>query len=561
MKKKAIFKTLAMALATTTVCSFAACGGGGSDIVKDANTLNVRIRSAGWGTTYIEALKKQFEETFAEEGYKINLLAPKADLVSTNVYRDIYSKSGVDVYFTEDVTAEDGVTGDFGQVFADLTDIYSKPAIKFDGTEETETIGEKLTSEHPNHVYDGKYYSMPYVYGCGGLVVNTRVLSEYGLELPRTTNELFACAEKIMEQAASTDVFPFTYSNSGNHYYKGLLTCWMAQYGGIEEYEQFWSFQKKNGDGTYTDMTTDCYEVFNTDSLKEAFTSFFRFYDVNMCALGSGQQDVNGAQAQIMKGTAVFYSVGSYFFNEEFTRFNQYVNDVTFINKPVISSLGIKLFGSGTSYNFSDAKCDEVLSTIIKYADQHKLAAEIEPLAEVDCGVSLELEDVETVCERRGYMGDGSGASVVVAENSPKKELAATFLRFCASREAGELMAKEMNSSSPWAVDAQKDSQYQYLKGVYNILSNPYAKQMFSKSTGYRKSMGVNNMFEGSTREIVSVDVYEKGITKYDSKYYTILAGKTNQVYADAAADMVNKIYTTSKKNVENGTWKVIVKD
>ena len=557
MKKRWILKAVALLLAAATVFSASACGGKGENISSDENTLNVKIRSAGYGTTYIQKLKERFEKTFAEEGYKINILAPDADLVSTNLYRDIYSDSGIDLYYTSDVTAQDGVAGEFGGLFEDISDVFSKPAVKFDGTEESETIVSKLDEGlYNSFMYEGKYYMMPFAYGTNGFAVNKKVLDDYGIDIPRTTNEMFAAADVIMKDASDTAVYPFTYSLSGNFYYTGAVAQWMAQYGGMKEFKEFTSFSVDNGDGTFTDMTEDCYEVFATDSVYEMFKVLFKMYDPNMAALGSGQQDINGAQAQIMKGTAVFYSVGDYFLNEERKRFEKYVDDVTFMNVPVISALGVKLFGKDSAYGFDDDKCDKILSAVIEHTDAGKSAEEIKALVDGEYSASLDILDVQTVMERRGYFRASTNAAIVISAKSTKKELAKTFLRFAASREAGELFAEEAFTASPWAKDVFTDSDNEYLRSVAAILAHPTAQPYLTESTGYKKKMGLSGLFPAGTREIMTVDIYEKTITKYDDNLNIIA---TDEVYARAAKEFADNIYAKSKEAVEKGQWKPLV--
>jgi len=556
MKKRFTLKITAAVLAIITSFTAFACGGPNENVSTDENTLNVKIRSAGYGTTYITAIKEQFEKTFEKEGYKLNVLTPSADLVSTNLYRDIYSGSGIDIYYTSDITAKEGVAGEFGELFEDVSDVYKKPAIKFDGTEESETIENKLDLKlYDNYVYDGSYYLMPFAYGTSGFAVNKKVYSNYATELPRTTGEMFAVAEKIMKDALDTAVYPFTYSLSGNFYYTGAIMQWMAQYGGMKEFEQFLSFRKDNGDGTYADMADDCYEVFGTESVEKMFTELFRMYDYNMAALGSGQQDINGAQAQIMKGTAVFYSVGDFFLNEERKRFSKYVEDITFMKAPVISSLGIKLFGEGTGYGFDEEKCDKVLSLIVKCADEGKTAAEAKEIVDRQFSANVKLEDVSVVIERRGYtIAQTAGASIAVSAKSSKKELAKTFLRFAASREAGELFAKEAYTASPWAKDVFNESDNEYLRNVSRILSNPNVTFYDNTARGYKKALGLSSLFPAGTREILVTDIYEKKVTKFDNDNLTVIA--TNAVYEQAAKAFALNIYNKAKEAVEKKQWK-----
>ena len=96
MKKK-LLSLLMAALMVFSVAPMAACGSSVDDISTDPKTINVKIYKAGYGTKYIEELKKQFEITFADQGYKIKIAAHDPFLMGSAVYRSIYSNSGIDV--------------------------------------------------------------------------------------------------------------------------------------------------------------------------------------------------------------------------------------------------------------------------------------------------------------------------------------------------------------------------------------------------------------------------------------------------------------------------------
>lgn len=523
-------------------------GGPGGNIIDEENTLNVKIRKAGYGISYITALGEQFEKTFKEQGYKINILPPREDLSADNVYRDIYSDSGIDVYFASDIDAQKAVAGDYGVTLADVTEsVYAKKAIKFDGTEEEKTILEKVAGYNINEaIYNGKYYAVPYATSIGGIAVNTKALGEYGLSLPRTTDELIYCGDEIMKKASSTDVYPYTFALAGNNYVVGSFTTWLAQYGGMEEYNEFMSFADKNGN------TLDkYYEVFEHDGVEKALEVVYHFYDDKTAAIGSASQDFSTAQGQIMKGTAVFMCNGDWMFNEEYERFTSLLNNVTFIKPPLISALGEKLFGTGSAYGFDRAKCDNVLSAIVKYADQNKLAEEIKPLVDSELNVNIAIDDIETVCERRGYARLNFNPGLIINEKSEKKDLAATFIRFCCSEEAGKLFSKESRSSSPWTLDDPVNSDYQWIKSVNNILANPYTEQIVSNTSGKRKQLGISLL--PKLGEYFAGTIFEQGISKYND---SLKITGDDSVYAQAARAAVVAEYENAKKQVENGSWK-----
>ena len=552
MKNK-FLRLLSTILAVMMVfCAFGCNNSTNPGVVDDEKTINVKIRKAGYGVTYIDELAKAFEVAYAEEGYKVNVLAPREDLLSDNVYRDIHSNSGVDVYFISDCTAKDAVTGEMGQVFADITEsVYNQKAIKADGTEEEQTIAEKLSIYSLDGCYyEDKFYGMPLAESVGGLAVNVKVLNKYNLEAPRTTNEMFAAADIIMKDALSTDTFPFTFSLSGNNYTSTTLLPWLAQYGGMEEYDRFWSFQ--NADGS--DMVGDCYKVWQTESWEKVLEVVYHYFDSVMEAYNSASQNFSEAQNQIMRGTAVFMSNGDWMFNEEYVRNEKYLNDVTFVNAPLISALGVKLFGEGTAYNFAEEKCDLILSSIVKYCDQGKSISEIKSVVDSEQSVNITIEDITTVCERRGYVRSNPGLGIALSEKSTKKDIATLFLRFCASQDGGRIFAEESKSMSPYARTVNANPNYKWTNSVYNIINNPYAKNLNSTVRGYRLKMGVTTLTPGLAEPYSTA--LQGTVTKYNPDTLKIVA--TDEVYKNIAKTTAESMYNFAKQEVENNRWKVL---
>lgn len=550
MRKK-VGKLLATGLALMSgVSLFAGCGGNRENITADPTTLNVRIFKGGRGTTYMDALKEKFETLYEKEGYKINVLAPRSDLSSTNVYQDVYSNSGVDVYFAENIVARSMVTGEYGQSAADITEsVLKQKPIKFDGTEEEKTVSEKidLSTFEAKIEYNGKYYGIPYASSISGLIVNKKVLDGYNLQLPKTSNELFDTAHAIMKHAKKDFVYPFTYSTSNNMYINGITFAWMAQYD-KEEYNQFFSMLNEDG----TEMEKESYKVFGTDAVKATMTSLYEYYDYNMAAFGCNAQDYTSAQAQIMRGEAVFYAGGDYFFNEEYNRFPNNRNDIAYIKMPVISALGTKLFGSGTDYNFDDAKCEKVLRAIIDGADENKEAAQIRADLAATYG-EIDEKDVLEVCTARGVAKDSSSGSVaLISEKSTKKDLAALFLRFCASTDAGTVFAQETNSNSPFALGAHTDSEYGFVSEVSNAYANRYFNRVTTDLKGYRERLDLTIYFPQMSSNYLNSIVADK------VPYSTIKRlpwKKIKRSMQTAAEKRVQALVKDAKDNLDAERW------
>ena len=548
--RKFLSTLLALMLALTACITMVGCGGG-EKIDNSTDVLNVKIRKQGYGTTFITELAKEFEKTFAEQGYKINVLPAETDLVGSKVLQDIYSGSKVDLFFSDGFSSYDLVDGDYGQVAADLTDsVWNKKPIGFNGEEETKTVKEKLADyfDLSSMYHNEKVYGMPYAAPVGGLAVNTKVLETYELELPRTTDEMFACAEKLMSSALSDEIFPFTYSFSENLYVNRVAAPWIAQAGGYEEYEKFFTWNYSDG----THMGNNAYEVYGYEGVRDMLEVVFHFYDYNMMSYGSDSHDVGAAQGQIMKGEALFYAVGDWMFQEEFVKYPSYRNDVVLIPAPMISSLGEKLFGD----DYPD-KHDEILSEICKYALEGKMAEEIEALVENALSVKLDSNDVLTVCERRGMVSGDCKPGVIVNNNSNKKDLAALFLRFIASTDAGKVFSREAMTQSPYSLGSKIESEYQWFEGVNQMYSNPYFKQLRGEVAGcYKTLCGISGYFP-SLDYVFIIDVSKKNITKYDEYDLSILPGKSDEIYREAADELCDWMVEDAKAKLGT-TWKPI---
>ena len=548
--------SMLLALTLTLAACFTMVGCGRGDKIDDSeNVLNVKIRKAGFGTTYITELGKEFEKTFASEGYKVNVLPAEADLLGGKVYTDVYSGSKVDLFFSDSYSAKElSADGKYGQIAADITEsVWNKKPISFDGSEEDKTVKDKLEEffDMDSVYYKDKVYGMPFAAPVGGIAVNTKVLDQYDLEVPRTTDEMFACAEVLMENALTDEIFPFTYSFSGNLYVNRIAGPWIAQAGGYEDYYKFFTWN--NVDGTNIE---DPSEVYGYKGVRDMLEVMFHYYDYNMMSYGSDSHDISAAQGQIMKGEALFYSVGDWMFQEEYVKFPNYRNDVLLIPAPMISSLGVELFGD----EYPD-KHDAILSEICKYALDGKLAEDIEPLVESALSVELDLQDVTTVCERRGYVPNSCSIGVVMNNNSTKKDLAATFLRFIASTDAGKVFAREAMTQSPYALKEKIDSEYQWFDGVNQMYTNPYFKQLKGDSVAnsMKLAYGLTGYFP-SLDYIFTIDISRKNVTKYDEYDLSILPGKSDAVYRVAADELCDFMVADAKAKLADKTWEPLNK-
>ena len=555
MRKTRKILAVSLALALTAGAAFSAVGCKATEkLVKDGKTVNVKMHSAGYGTSYIYALQEKFEEAYAEEGYKLNIFTPKAGFQGVQFVQDIETGTGADLYIGQGVTEE--MLKEYGDAVADITEIVAnqKP-IGFDGKE----VGDKTVKdilEANNYGYtdlkksDGSYYAIPWVSGIRGLAVNMSVLNDYELEIPKTTKELFHCFDVIMEKAAETLVFPITQIGTDNNYPVSASSGWMVQYEGLEWYKELYTFEK--ADGTKLEKSA-AIEKFNADGIKYMFENFYRVMDLNVATNGSSGQGVEKAQAKFMNGECAFMFNGDWMLQETYSQFTDEDRaNITFARVPIISELGVKLFGAGTSYNESEENCEKILRAIIDEVDENKEIADIKTAVAAK-GWNINVEDIERVAYARGYTyPDSVESGMYISAKSEVKDIAALFLRMCASPEGGQLLSAKTYASNPYVTDYE-ESRYPWVTAARDIVASRYFQGVRSDPSGYRATIDTNftHIFP-LTGTFVNLKVAAQGVSMYDSKSFA----KTGTVeqYKTAAHAMQKAIYDDVKDNY-NTKW------
>lgn len=560
--KKTIAGVIAIAASVVVgMMSFTGCGAK-EDVVRDEKTINIRACIGGYGDSWLRALAAKFNEVYADKGYKANVLASSTDLESKVAMKELYSKDDwVDLYFvnvnnTMAQFTESG--GEYGQLVADLTDtVWNNTAINFNGEEESKTlISEKMQVSLPDDVLkvNGRVYGFNTSNDIGGMIVNTDKLAKYGVtRIPKTTNELFDVFELIYEGDASkgikgsleSNIFPVTFLGGDNGYPVHFVTAWQAQYAGIEEYERFYGYTDESG----KERLEDGYKVYDDESLNKMLEAMFNMYDSSFVASGSNNNSIDTAHIKIMsdKGGAVFMSDGNWAYNEIITNYQSSINNLAFANVPVLSAVGVKLFGKDTTYGFDDDKCEQVLSFAIDKTDEGKTAAEIVADAKSEKGWDLNEREVTEVMKARGIYCSRSAlaAGAFVAEKSNVKDLCYLFLRMFASDDNATLYNKECNGFTAYMTDFSKAKDTQYNKQCQAIVKTAYATPVWMNSTDLRLKMGHNNLiFPNSDLSFVSKIIGKQATIYKDGK-------KTGDksLYAKNAEDMLVEVRAYARDN------------
>ena len=557
-----------------TACNFGGGGGGaggGGAVKDDAKTINIKCRKAGFGTDWLYELKGKFEEVYKAEGYKVNILTPDNSIKDDVLIKELalgYNATKVDLYISSGATPDKvGQNGDYGILVEELSDlVYNQTAIAYDGTEESETVAEKLSGDVLPYMTDsyGKVYAYNWAQSSGGLVINTRKLAKYGLEIPKTTNEMFACFEEIycgndkMGGSMETGTYPITYvpgTAGGSGYALCFTYALVAQYD-IDFFNQYWSYQKTDENGTAVNMSDEeVFALYSNPALAEMLEVSYRAFDMNLAAPGSTSQTVDQAQAKIMGDfdDAVFMFNGDWMLNEVKLNYPDELHDIDFCNYPVVSAVGTKLFGEGTSYNMNEAACDELLSYMIDLVDANKSIEEIIADVEANKGITIAEADAQEVARARGVSySRGVEHVAYVTKGTTKKDIVSLFLRMMSSDDFGKTFNNVANGTSPYFAQENTTSKYVFVKNASKIPTNKYFS-LISLSTGarsYRKLLNRNSTFVtdgGNLPSYISeksrVSIYtEDGKKKADADV---------SVYAEAAQTFLTNEYNEIKKNWE----------
>lgn len=527
-------KFLATLLAAITTLSGLAMGVGckiKDDIVNDDKTINIRLYKAGFGDTFIYELKKKFEALYEEEGYKMNILTPLSTNAGANMIKQMsqgYDEVKVDLYITGAITPNQvSPEGEYGELCENLEEIvYKKKAINYDGTESEEPISKRIVPDFEPFLRadNGVMYGFTWAQTTAGLVVNSKKLKAYGVtELPRTTNELFEIFDLIYngngEIAGSevTKTYPVTYNlavgeGGASTYQNCAIESWLAQYD-IDTYNEFYRMQTLGADGSWTDME-EGWKVFQNENIKDVLETAYQFMDEKYSADGSGDTSTTLDQTQglIMKegknqNNAVFMLNGDWFLNEVKTGYPSALNNIEFMNVPVISALGVKLFGESTKYALNETECDELLSYICKLVDENKSLEEIISSVATEKGITLDEADAQKVATARGTCySRGIEHLAFIPKGCAKKDISALLLRMMASDDYAETFMKHSNASMPYTKNIQTTSKYKFVNQAKDLATNVHFRAINGHVQGIRfKVLNSSYMFPGMNNLALSL--------------------------------------------------------
>ncbi len=491
-------------------------------------TVNLMMALNGYGTAWIEEIIEKFEELFADEGYKINLLTPSSSFGTVTALAEMRlgaKGSGYDLVMPGSVFAYDALDHEYGSCVECLDDVYASTPISFDGRTEAKSLNQKLTvddsiawmAEDIYNVESGERYGFFNYENVRGVVCNTDVLKTYaGItnfdeQYPRTSEEFFALFDAIMgnKDAQNSGVRPVIYGGYNAATYS-VAPAWVsvAQILGKDEYNKQWSmeeFYAKNGNCYYAD---DWKYYIENEAILPTVEYIMQSWDYLYSVQGADRITHDVAHGQLMIDLAAFMFDGNYFYNEVRYGFANELDKIRMIPMPVVSYVGLQQELCGVDHNVgygnnSGVKCDncdKILSAIIKGIDEGKNLSTIKTQVQSAFSVSLTNAQVAAVYEARtcGY-GSATGPAYIL-KDSEVKDVAKLFLRMLASEDAARIMEKYGMISAYSNPQAYYNTPT-FLQDCYRIKNNqtwsvdahnkPNTKRIFSWIPTFNATIGV----------------------------------------------------------------------
>lgn len=439
---KKIAKLISAVLAMSMAFSVSACGADSGDANK--RTLKIASFEGGYGASWTQKLADAYGEYNKDVAVKVECNALVRDTAVAAAQTNI---TDTDLFFIDGI----GV-GTYLETYgslADISELYSSTP-KAGEKEENITIADKIRPEIVSEMQYGgdqaqfknKYYTVPSPSGPCSIVINAdamdNVFGAGNWTEPKTTDELIALCDAIKAKDAKVNVggvnytvYPFMYSGKAIEYWRYMYYPWIAQYDGVENWEDFVEVRK---DGEYS------MEAYQTAGKKEAYAVLEKIIkrSNDYCDSSSMGNTFNQSQKYFFQGRACFYVTGDWL--EKDLEKSESVPELRMMRTPVISSLAAKIESeSGVSLGETAAEKDKTLSAAVAAIDAGESAYE-----KVSEEVYSRLKTARSITYTLANSAVG-----FVPECSKNKDLVIDFLRFMYSDEGIKIVLDESKSYLP----------------------------------------------------------------------------------------------------------------
>lgn len=221
MKKSVKF--VAAALAAGLACAaFAGCNN--KEKPNSATDIEISFWEGSFGKTFMEDIVSGFMDKYPE--YKVDLRTSKnAQTVANSLQKR--KNDTTDIYFNQL-----SIFMNYTDLFADLSEIVTETI-----PGETKSIKDKYDKSLYESLKNenGELKTLGWAGSTTGIFYYADVLEKEGIDVPRTTDEL---ADLVTSLGKKTSFVQLKDARMG--YYQYLVKAWMAQYAGLDYYNNNW---------------------------------------------------------------------------------------------------------------------------------------------------------------------------------------------------------------------------------------------------------------------------------------------------------------------------------
>ena len=454
MKKSVKF--VAAALAAGLACAaFAGCNN--KEKPNSATDIEISFWEGSFGKTFMEDIVSGFMKKYPE--YKVDLRTSKnAQTIANSLQKR--KNDTTDIYFNQL-----SIFMNYTDLFADLSEIVTETI-----PGETKSIKDKYDKSLYESLKNenGELKTLGWAGSTTGIFYYADVLENEGIDVPRTTDKL---ADLVTSLGKKTSFVQLKDARMG--YYQYLVKAWMAQYAGLDYYNNNW-LQLKDESGKTP--SKDVY-LSETDGRKQAL-------DVLGSLLNSKTSIEDSDKFKVARmfnlGDAVMMVNGNWVFGEVDALKEK---NIKMMRTPVISALAQKL--------------DTV-------ADDQELAALVSAVDNVlDNGATVSLTgsgyDVSQADWDRVYAArtmvynNGSEHAMIVNQYTNAKDGVKKFIQYYYSDEGlakfinathysanANLTDETLVNTSGWT--AHEKEQYARSKTNTNVTDGNATSPVFSKT-------------------------------------------------------------------------------
>lgn len=454
MKKSVKF--VAAALAAGLACAaFAGCNN--KEKPNSATDIEISFWEGSFGKTFMEDIVSGFMKKYPE--YKVDLRTSKnAQTIANSLQKR--KNDTTDIYFNQL-----SIFMNYTDLFADLSEIVTETI-----PGETKSIKDKYDKSLYESLKNenGELKTLGWAGSTTGIFYYADVLENEGIDVPRTTDEL---ADLVTSLGKKTSFVQLKDARMG--YYQYLVKAWMAQYAGLDYYNNNW-LQLKDESGKTP--SKDVY-LSETDGRKQAL-------DVLGSLLNSKTSIEDPDKFKVARmfnlGDAVMMVNGNWVFGEVDALKEK---NIKMMRTPVISALAQKL---------ETVADDEELAALVSAIDN--VLDNGATVSLTGSGYDVSQADWDRVYAARTMVyNNGSEHAMIVNKYTNAKDGVKKFIQYYYSDEG---LAKFINAThysananltdetfvntSSWT--AHEKEQYARSKTNTNVTDGNATSPVFSKT-------------------------------------------------------------------------------